>query len=77
MKQIYNFENYAPPALNEKTLRREIERRKLRRQMFLLALAAILSQAAIFLMACWPGKADRLLRRAASCIQRYLWWEVL
>ncbi len=50
MKQIYNFENYAPPALNEKTLRREIERRKLRRQMFLLALAAILSQAAIFLM---------------------------
>lgn len=41
MKQIYDFEKYAPPALSEKTLRQEFERRKLRRQMFLLALAAV------------------------------------
>ena len=60
MKQIYDFEKYAPPALSEKTLRQEFERRKLRRQMFLLALAAVLSQIAVFLMGllAWESRQD-------------------
>lgn len=43
MKQIYRFDDTAPPPLSEKSLRTEIERRKLRRQTVLLALAGNLS----------------------------------
>ena len=42
MKQIYNFEQYKPPVLNENMLRAELERRRLRWQTALLALAGIL-----------------------------------
>lgn len=44
MKQIYDFERYAPPVLNENVLRREMERRKLKWQTTLFALAGILVQ---------------------------------
>ena len=44
MKQIYNFEQYKPPVLNENMLRAELERRRLRWQTALLALAGILLQ---------------------------------
>ena len=42
MKQIYNFEQHKPPVLNENMLRAELERRRLRWQTALLALAGIL-----------------------------------
>lgn len=44
MKQIYNFEQQKPPVLNENMLRAELERRRLRWQTALLALAGILLQ---------------------------------
>ena len=42
MKQIYNFEGRTPPALNENMLRAELERRRLRWQTTLVAVAGIL-----------------------------------
>lgn len=42
MKQIYNFEQHKPPVLNENMLRVELERRKLRWQTALIAVAGIL-----------------------------------
>ena len=49
MRQIYDFEQYVPPVLNEAMLQHELERRQLRRQIILLALAVVLSQAATVL----------------------------
>lgn len=49
MKQIYNFEQHKPPVLNENMLRVELERRRLRWQTALLALAGILLQVVIVL----------------------------
>lgn len=49
MKQIYNFEQHNPPVLNESMLRAELERRKLRWQTALLALAGILLQVVVAL----------------------------
>ena len=42
MKQIYNFEQQKPPVLNENMLRAELERRRLRWQTALIAVAGIL-----------------------------------
>ena len=42
MKQIYNFEQHKPPVLNENMLRAELERRRLRWQTALVAVASIL-----------------------------------
>lgn len=50
MRQIYDFEQYVPPVLNEAMLQHELERRQLRRQIILLALAVVLSQAAMVLL---------------------------
>lgn len=47
MKQIYNFEQHRPPVLNENMLRAELERRRLRWQTALIALAGILLQAVV------------------------------
>lgn len=47
MKQIYDFEQYNPPALNERIIREESERRKLRIQTALVALAGILIQIVV------------------------------
>lgn len=49
MNQIYNFEQHKPPVLNENMLRAELERRRLRWQTALLALAGILLQIVIVL----------------------------
>lgn len=49
MKQIYNFEQHKPPVLNENMLRAELERRRLRWQTALLALAGILLQTVVIL----------------------------
>ena len=50
MKQICNFEQYDPPAHNENMLRAELERRALKRQTTLAALAGILSQTAMLVL---------------------------
>lgn len=50
MKNIYDFEQHRPPALNENMLRAELEKRKLRWQTALLALAGLLFQVVVFLL---------------------------
>lgn len=50
MKQIYNFEQYKPPVLNENMLQAEQEQRQLRWQTALLAFAGILFQFVIVLL---------------------------
>ena len=50
MKQIYNFEQHKPPVLNENMLRTELERRRLRWQTALVALAGILLQTVVVLV---------------------------
>jgi len=51
MKQIYNFEVHEPPRLSERQLRAELERRRLRLQTMLIALAGILMQAVVVFLA--------------------------
>lgn len=50
MKQIYNFEQNNPPAINEKMLRQELERRRLNIQTALLFLAGLMLTIAIVLL---------------------------
>ena len=50
MKQIYNFEQHKPPVLNENMLRAELERRRLRWQTALIAVAGILIQVLLVLL---------------------------
>lgn len=50
MNQIYNFEQYKPPVLNENMLRAELERRRLRWQTTLIAVAGILVQILLILL---------------------------
>lgn len=50
MKQIYDFEQYNPPALNERIVREESEKRKLRFQTALIALAGILIQIVVAIL---------------------------
>lgn len=49
MTPSYDFERSDPPALDERTLRRELERREQRRRTVLLAIAGALSQALLVL----------------------------
>ncbi|GEM_PF-566672 len=51
MNQIYHFDGIRPPAVSEKTLRTEIERRKMRRQTALLALAGIIAEMCLLITA--------------------------
>lgn len=51
MKQIYNFEQYHPPALNERMLRARMEQRRLRRQMAVIALAGALVSIVLMMLA--------------------------
>ena len=50
MNQIYNFEQHKPPVLNENMLRAELERRRLRWQTTLIAVAGILVQILLILL---------------------------
>lgn len=50
MNQIYNFEQHKPPVLNENTLRAELERRRLRWQTALIAVAGILIQVLLVML---------------------------
>lgn len=51
MTQIYRFDDIKPPAVSEETLRVEIERRKMKRQTALLALAGILAEVCLLITA--------------------------
>ncbi len=51
MKQIYNFEKYNPPILNENMIRTELEKRRLQKQAVIIAIAGILMQVAVLLVA--------------------------
>lgn len=50
MKQIYDFDRYPPPVLNENMLRGELEKRSKKRQIILLAVGALLLQIAALLL---------------------------
>lgn len=50
MRQTCDFERFDPPALTEKSLRRELERREQRRRTVLLALAGALLELALVLL---------------------------
>lgn len=55
MKQTFDFERFAPPALNENILRRELEKRAERRRTVLLTVAGALFEAVFILLGllCW------------------------
>lgn len=55
MKQTFDFEQFTPPILNERILRRELEKRAERRRTVLLAVAGALFQAVFILLGllCW------------------------
>lgn len=55
MKQTFDFEQFAPPILNENILRRELEKRAERRRTVLLTIAGALFQAVFILLGllCW------------------------
>lgn len=50
MKQIYDFELYSPPIVNENTLNKKLEKRRLKYQTCIIAIAALLLQIAIIML---------------------------
>ena len=68
MRQIYDFEQYVPPELNEAMLQHELERRQLRKQIILLALAVVLSQTATVLSGVLSGVLVRELLPVVSTV---------
>lgn len=50
MTPSFDFERFDPPALDERDLRRELERREARRNTILLAIAGALFQALFVLL---------------------------
>lgn len=63
MKQVFDFEQFTPPALNERLLRRELEKRAERRRTVLLVIAGALLQVLFILLGllCWsPAPAVAL-----------------
>lgn len=70
MEQIYEFERFAPPILNERKLRAEAARREQRRQTILLTLASILIEVCLA-MGAWivyPHNQKAAVLLAAYCI---------
>ena len=57
MKQTFDFEQFDPPALNERILRRKLEKRAERRRTVILAVAGALFQALFILLGllCWSN----------------------
>lgn len=55
MKPAFDFEQFTPPILNEKILRRKLEKRAERRRVVLLAVAGALFQVLFILwgLLCW------------------------
>lgn len=65
MKQIYNFEQHNPPVLNENMLRNEIEKRQLRKQTIILAIAGVLAQIAVLMFGVMVGETYPII--AIAC----------
>jgi predicted lysophospholipase L1 biosynthesis ABC-type transport system permease subunit len=61
MNPIYNFEAIEPPVLNESMLRAELEKRRLRRQTTMAAIAGILIQIVLLLCAVLYAKEYMIL----------------
>ena len=61
MRQIYRFDEIRPPAASEKTLRVEIDRRKMKRQTALLALAGVLVEMCLLITALILLPVNRVL----------------
>lgn len=55
MRRTFDFEQFDPPVLNERMLRRELEKRAARRRTVLLAVAGALLQGSVVLLGllCW------------------------
>ena len=66
MNQIYNFETKEPPVLNESMLRAELEKRQLRRQTTIAAIAGILIHIVLLLCAVLLAKDYFLL--SIACV---------
>lgn len=49
MKQIYSFENEAPPILNENILRQKLEKKRKRKYLAALVFASVLVQLAVLI----------------------------
>jgi len=47
VKQIYDFEKYNPPAINENILKNEMKKRNTQKQVIMLAVAAVLVQICV------------------------------
>ena len=67
MKQIYNFEQHTPPVLNENILRVELEKRKEKQQVILLALANILFQIVLLLFGYVTFEAYPIITMISIC----------
>ena len=61
MKQIYDFEQYNPPVLNENMLKNEIERRQLHKQTIILAIAGVLAQIAVLMFGFMIGESSPMI----------------
>lgn len=74
MRQVYDFARYEPPYLTETALRRKLEKRRTRRQIAALAVAAILAQAAALVLA---GAAAPVYPLAAALCLGYVLTSVI
>ena len=67
MKQIYDFEQAAPPVLTEAMLRKQLEQQKLRRQAFLVSIGGALMQLCLLVLALLLHPAYPLLSILTGC----------
>lgn len=66
MKQIYNFDQSMPPAVNENRIRAELKRRQLQRETTLLAIGGLLILGCLFLAAVQLHEVAPLLSIACA-----------
>ena len=66
MTQIYHFEAKQPPVLNEAMLQTELKKRQMRRQTAIAAVAGILTQIALLLLALAISRYSMIL--AVCCV---------
>lgn len=60
MKSIYNFEAFEPPKITEKMLKEVTARRVLRKQAILLAIASLLANISIAILAVYVSRIHLL-----------------
>lgn len=67
MKQIYDFDRYFPPVLNENMLRGELEKRRKKRQIILLAVGGVLFEIAALLIGVLTRESYPVVALACLC----------